>query len=259
MIDSHTHIYGPSFDSDYREVVERAQKVGVKSILLPNIDIDSIEQMHKVVDSFPGYCLPMMGLHPTSVDENWKQNLSVIRGYLDANKYKYVAIGEIGGDRYWDTTYEVEQRLAFEEQLRWSVELNLPVSIHSRNSIPELIRCIKNVGADKVKGVFHSFGGNTDELRQVLALGDFLVGVNGIITFKNSTLPMVLKETDLSRIVIETDAPYLTPMPYRGKRNESSYLVYIVAKLAEIFETTEEEVIRVTNENARRIFNLPQA
>lgn len=259
MIDSHTHIYGPSFEGDYREIVERAQGAGVKSILLPNIDVISIEQMHEVVDSFPEYCLPMMGLHPTSVDEDWKQNLGIIREHLVANKYKYVAIGEIGGDKYWDTTYEVEQRLAFEEQLRWSIEFNLPVSIHSRNCIPELIRSIKNVGADKVKGVFHSFGGNTEELRQVLAMGDFLVGVNGIITFKNSTLPMVLKETDLSRIVIETDAPYLTPMPYRGKRNEPSYLVYIVAKLAEIYETTQEEVIRITGENARRMFNLPQA
>lgn len=257
MIDSHTHIYGPTFENDVRDLIDRAQKNGVKSALLPNIDVESIDQLHDVVAKYPEFCFPMMGLHPTSVDENWKESLRVVRSYLENPQYKYVAIGEVGGDKYWDTTYEVEQKMAFEEQLKWSIEFDLPVSIHSRNCISELMRSIKNVGADNLRGVFHSFGGNTEELRQILALGDFLIGVNGIITFKNSTLPMILKETDLSRIIIETDAPYLTPSPYRGKRNEPSYLVYIVAKLAEIFETTEEEVIRITEANTRRLFNLP--
>lgn len=257
MIDSHTHIYGPNFEEDYAAVIERAKKSGVKYILLPNIDIESIDQLHKSVDNNPEFCLPMMGLHPTSVDENWKKNLAVVRANLDNPKYKYVAIGEIGGDMYWNRQYEVEQKMAFEEQLRWSIEFDLPVSIHSRNCIPELIRCIKNVGVDKLRGVFHCFGGNTEELRHILELGNFKIGVNGIVTFKNSTLPMVLRETDLSNIILETDAPYLAPMPNRGKRNEPSYLPYVVTKLAEIFQTTEEEVIRTTSENSCKLFNLP--
>lgn len=257
MIDSHTHVYGPNFEDDITIVIERAKQSGVKYILLPNIDVESIDHLHKVVDLDPHFCLPMMGLHPTSIDKDWRKNLEVIRACLDESKYKYVAIGEIGGDKYWNLEYEVEQKMAFEEQLRWSIEFDLPVSIHSRNCISELVRCIKNVGPDKVRGVFHCFGGDTDELRQILALKNFKIGVNGILTFKNSTLPMVLKEADLSDIILETDAPYLAPVPYRGKRNEPSYLPYVVTKLAEIYHTSEEEVVDVTSKNTRVLFNLP--
>lgn len=257
MIDSHTHIYGPNFDEDYSAVIERAKKTGIEYILLPNIDVESIDQLSKSVDQNPEFCLPMMGLHPTSVDENWKKNLEIIRACLDNPRHKYIAIGEIGGDKYWDTKYEVEQKMAFEEQLRWSIEFDLPVSIHSRNCISDLIRSIKNVGADKLRGVFHSFVGDTEELRQILALGNFKIGVNGIVTFKNSTLPVVLRDATLKDILLETDAPYLAPMPNRGKRNEPSNLPYIAAKLAEIFQTTADEVASITSENTRQIFNLP--
>lgn len=256
MIDTHTHVYAKDFESDFDEVIRRAQKAGVKKMLLPNIDMESVEALHKMADEYPTFCFPMIGIHPTSVDASWKNDLSSVKKLLADNKDRYVAIGEIGMDLYWDKEHAVEQKLSFEEQLRWSAEYDLPVSIHSRNAVQEVVRSIKNVGAENLRGVFHSFGGDTDDLKKVMELKNFKIGVNGVVTFKNSAMPTVLKEMDLSDIILETDAPYLAPVPYRGKRNEPSYLPLIAAKLAEIYNTSIDQVIRITSENAADLFGL---
>lgn len=254
IIDTHSHIYSEEFDNDLADVISRAQLAGVEKILLPNIDTESLDRLHSVADEYNGYCIPMMGLHPTSVGEDYMQQLEIIRKQLD--KRKYVAIGEIGIDLYWDKSFEKEQKYAFEEQLKWSIEFDLPIAIHSRDAIAECIECIKNVGTDKLRGVFHSFGGTETELEGILQLKNFLLGINGVVTFKNSTLPTVLKQTDLSRIIIETDSPYLAPAPYRGKRNESSYTVKVVERLADIYSISPEEVGKTTTENAKNLFQL---
>jgi len=254
IVDTHTHIYSEEFDEDLAEIISRAKKSGVEKILLPNIDVESLERLHRVSDTYSGYCLPMMGLHPTSVNTDWENQLEIIRKQFDNRSY--IAVGEIGIDLYWDQTFKDEQTRAFEEQLRWSIEYNLPVSIHTRNATMECIESIKNIGVGHLRGVFHSFGGNSEELKQILSLNNFLLGINGVVTFKNSTLPSVLKETDLSHLVIETDAPYLTPAPFRGKRNEVSYTTYIVEKLAEIYNVEANVVGEITTENAAKMFAL---
>lgn len=254
IIDTHSHIYSEEFENDLDDVISRAKQAGVEKILLPNIDASSLDSLHRVSDQYAGYCIPMLGLHPTSVGGDFSCQLELIKEQF--GKRKYIAIGEIGLDLYWDKTYEREQKLAFEEQLRWSIEYDLPVAIHSRDAIPECIACIKNIGADQLRGVFHSFGGTETELNDILSLENFLLGINGVVTFKNSTLSTVLKQTDLSHIMIETDAPYLAPVPYRGKRNESSYTVKVAEKLAEIYNVTLEEVGEITTENAKKLFGL---
>ena len=254
LIDTHTHLYTDEFRDDLAQVVERAQHVGVARALLPNVDIESMELLKEAVRRFPHFFTTMMGLHPTSVTAQWKQQLATI--YDELQKGTYIAVGEIGIDLYWDTSLENEQIEAFEEQLMWSKEMNLPVSIHSRNAFPQVIRSIKKVGANSLRGVFHSFGGTTDELHTIMELKHFLIGINGIVTFKNSGLASTLSQGDVSKIVLETDAPYLSPVPKRGKRNESSYLTFILKKIAEIYETTEENIAKITTQNAVELFRL---
>ena len=254
IIDTHSHIYQNDFKQDIDEVVARAKQCGVSRILLPNIDSESIDDLHLLVDKYPDYCIPMMGLHPTSVKEDWENELNIIKKRL--NIHSYVAIGEIGIDLYWDKTFRNEQICAFEEQLKWSIEYNLPVAIHSRDANRECIDSINRIGADKLRGVFHSFGGSFEDLAEILSLNTFLIGINGVVTFKNSGLSTTLKSTDLNHIIIETDAPYLSPVPYRGKRNEPSYTVEIVSKLAEIYDTTVEQVESITTQNAIKLFGL---
>ncbi|MDU1890630.1 MAG: TatD family hydrolase [Dysgonomonas sp.] len=254
IIDTHSHIYSEEFDKDIEEVITRAKQIGVTQILLPNIDTLSIKQVHHLADKYPDYCKPMMGLHPTSVGEDYATQLQAIKAQFENGDY--VAVGEIGIDLYWDKTFEKEQKFVFEEQLRWSIDYNLPVAIHSREAITDCIESIKNVGVENLRGVFHSFGGTEEELSEILSLKNFLLGINGVVTFKNSTLPSVLRNVDLSHIIIETDAPYLAPVPYRGKRNESSYTIKIVEKLAEIYQTSIEEIGEITTKNAKTLFNL---
>lgn len=256
IIDTHTHIYDETFDTDIDDVILRAKENGVEKILLPNVDVDTLGRLDALVSSYPSYCLPMMGLHPTSIDEKWEENLSIIRTQLDKEPERYIAIGEIGIDLYWDKTFQEEQEKAFEQQLAWSIEFNLPVSIHTREATKEAINCIKRVGKDKLRGVFHSFVGTRDELQSILDLGNFIVGINGVVTYKNSNLREVLLKTDLSKIVVETDAPYLTPVPFRGKRNESSYTIYIIEELAKIYNTTPDRVKEETTLNAKNMFAL---
>ena len=254
IIDTHTHVFSEEFSEDIESIVNRAKQVGVEKMLLPNIDAESIDTLLSLTSSYPGYCLPMMGLHPTSVGNEWEKDLKIIKEELA--KRNYVAIGEIGIDLYWDVTYKEAQMDAFKEQLRWSIEYDLPVSIHTRNAINEVIDCIEDVGTENLRGVFHSFGGTAADLKNILTLKNFLIGINGVVTFKNSTLGTVLQNADLSHIVIETDAPYLTPVPHRGKRNEPSYCVQIVNKLAEIYNICPEKVAEETSKNAEKMFCL---
>lgn len=251
-IDTHTHIFTKEFDDDREEVISKAKEAGVGKLLLPNIDIESIPALHKLATKHGNYCLPMMGLHPTSVDQNWRSNIEIIKEIF--TKDQYIAIGEIGLDLYWSREFENEQRAAFTEQLQWALDVNLPVSIHSRNAEKEAIEIVEPFNKKGLRGVLHSFGGKVELLYEALKLNNFMIGVNGVVTFKNSGLSDILIHTDLSRIVLETDAPYLTPVPHRGKRNEPAYIPLIVNKLAEIYNTTPSEVARITTENAERIF-----
>lgn len=196
----------------------------------------------------------MLGLHPTSVKEDFRSELDTLKQEL--SKHSYSAIGEIGIDLYWDKTFIKEQQEAFAEQLQWSIALNLPVSIHTRNATKEMVDVLKSVGADKLKGVFHSFVGDEKELAELLKFESFMFGINGVVTYKNSDLRQVLIKAPIERIVIETDAPYLTPVPFRGKRNEPARAIFIVKELARIFQQSEEDIALITSKNADRMFNL---
>jgi TatD DNase family protein len=213
-----------------------------------------VSRLKQSVLDYPGFFYPMMGLHPTSVTGNWEKQLDII--YRELNSGDYIAVGEIGIDLYWDTSLREVQMHAFEEQLKWSIEKDLPVSIHFRNATEEVIQSIRKVGASSLKGVFHSFGGTKAELEAILELDNFLIGINGVVTFRNSGLSETLKHCPFNRVVLETDSPYLAPVPYRGKRNESAYLLHVITQLAGIWNESQESVARITSRNARELFKL---
>lgn len=254
IIDTHSHIYAEEFKNDFKEIENKAKEIGVSKILLPNIDAASIQPLRALHESDKNFYKAMMGLHPTSVDKNWKEQLEIIeKEFIEGD---YIAIGEIGIDLYWDKTYLNEQVEVFEKQLWWAKKTEKPVAIHSRNAHSYIIDCIKNVGLENLKGVFHSFGGNEEELDEILELENFFIGINGVVTFKNSSLPQVLKYCPIEKVLLETDAPYLSPVPNRGKRNEPAYLIHIVRKLSEIYGISEEEVSKRTSENAIKLFSI---
>jgi TatD DNase family protein len=253
FIDTHTHLYLPEFDSDRDEVVSRAVRDGISKMLLPNIDLQSVERMHSTVERYPGLCYPMIGLHPTSVKEDYLYQLDQLE-YL-ADQYKYIAIGEIGIDLFWDKTFLSEQLIAFRRQIEFALEHQLPVVIHSRDAFPEVFSILNEFKGEPIQGVFHAFTGTIDDAQVALGLG-FKLGIGGIVTFKNSGLDKVVKELSPENIILETDSPYLAPVPYRGKRNESSYICLINKRLAEIFEKSEEELSVLTYQNSCRLFNL---
>ncbi|MDD4778612.1 MAG: TatD family hydrolase [Fermentimonas sp.] len=254
VIDTHAHLFTTDFENDIDDVVIRAKSAGVEKVLLPNIDETTIVNLKECVSTDPAFFIPMMGLHPTSVKEEWKQQLEPV--YYELIKSEYFAIGEVGIDLYWDKSLEKEQVSVFEEQLKWSVEMNLPVSIHFRNAAKEVIDSIKRLGENSLRGVFHSFGGNKDELDAILQLKNFMVGVNGVVTFKNSGLAETMVHCPSDRVVLETDSPYLAPVPHRGKRNESSYIREIVKRMSEIWQKSEKEVEKITTLNAKELFGL---
>jgi len=253
LIDSHAHLYLPEFDDDRDEVISRALNNDVAKMLLPNIDAGSVEPMMKLVNKYPGICYPMIGLHPTSVDENYREQLATISNYLKKNKF--VAIGEIGIDLYWDKSYIREQEIVFREQLIIAAEKTLPVVIHSRNSIDEIINILDDTGIKNLRGVFHSFTGSIEQAREIIKRG-FFIGAGGILTFKNSDLDKVIAELDPGNIILETDSPYLAPVPKRGKRNESSFLKYTAEKLAGIINLSPEETAIITTSNSINLFKL---
>jgi TatD DNase family protein len=252
-IDTHAHLYLPEFDADRESVVETAVFRGVKRILLPNIDSTTIEPMHKLAEQFPGVCYPMIGLHPTSVKDNYREELDLVEKEL--SRRSYCAIGEIGIDLYWDKTYLKEQNIAFSEQLDMALKYDLPVAIHARESFHEILYILNGYRNTDLRGVFHAFTGTVEIARDVVSRG-FLLGIGGIVTYKKTFLPDVIRETDLSYIILETDSPFLTPVPFRGKRNESSYIPYIAEAISKIKEIPLEEAARVTTANACKLFQL---
>jgi TatD DNase family protein len=255
LIDTHAHIYLEAFDADRDDVLKHARQAGIETILMPNIDLQTVDRMHRLADQYPDRCLPMMGLHPTSVHANCRNVLMQIKSLFLTRKY--LAVGEIGLDLYWDKSFLREQIIAFEEQLKWSIDLQLPVVIHCREAFRPVMESIRRTGGKHLlRGVFHSFGGSPEELAEILSLESFFVGVNGVVTFRNSQAGDAIRRCPLDRLVVETDAPYLTPVPHRGRRNEPAYVRFTVAKLAELFHTDVETIASCTTENARRLFGL---
>lgn len=254
MIDTHSHIYLDAFDQDREEIIDRAYRAGVSQIILPNIDADSINALLETESKFPNMCKVLMGLHPTSVKADYKQQLDIIEKQL--NSRFFTGIGEIGLDLYWDKTYLKEQKDAMAIQFKWACELNLPVVIHTRDAFPEIFDVFDKVYDPRLKGVFHSFSGDISDAKKILELPNFYLGINGVVTFKKSSLPEILSETGIERVLLETDAPYLAPAPHRGKRNEPAYLVLTRDKLAEISGLSVNEVNHITTQNAQKLFNL---
>lgn len=257
MIDTHSHIFEPEFSEDLPEVIVRAREVGVTHIFMPNIDDTTVDAMLAVCRQYPGYCYPMIGFHPTSVGVDALPKVRRMKGLL-VEGHPYIAIGEVGLDLYWDKTYLKEQQRVLEEQIQWALEGDLPLVIHCREAFPELFEVLRPYRDTELKGVFHSFTGTAAEAEELLTYQRFLIGINGVVTFKKSTLPEALAEVPLARLVLETDSPYLAPVPFRGKRNETSYVKRVAVKLAELYEAEIGEVERQTTENALKLFKIPE-
>jgi TatD DNase family protein len=253
LIDTHTHLYLPEFDDDRDSVVENAVSSGIEKMLMPNIDIRSLAPMYAAEDRYPGICYSMIGLHPTSVKEDYRQQMEEIVKAMD--NHRFIAIGEIGIDLYWDKTFIKEQEEVFRLQLDLAVSKSLPVAIHSREAFEEIYSILGEYRGKGLKGVFHAFTGDVYKARKVTDMG-FRLGVGGVVTFKNSGLDAVVKELGPEHLVLETDSPYLAPVPHRGKRNESSYICIINRKLAEIFDCEVEQVADITTANAKKLFNI---
>jgi len=253
MIDTHSHLYQPAFEEDRAEMIERAQTEGVDRVYLPAIDSESHQRLVDLAAAYPDYCIPMMGLHPCSVDAGFEKELVWVEHWLD--KMPFAAIGEIGLDFYHSTEWKEEQFLAFEKQIKMALRRDLPIVIHSRSSMDECIRLIQDKGDGRIGGIFHCFGGDERQARKIIELG-FYLGIGGVVTYKNAGLAKIVQDIPLEHLVLETDAPYLTPVPHRGKRNESSYLVHVADKIAELKGITREEVDLVTSANAKKIFRF---
>lgn len=253
LIDTHTHLYLNAFDDDREQMIERAIATGIKYMFLPNIDSSSVKGMHSVCDSFPENCFPMMGLHPTSVKDNFREELGVVEKLLTENTY--YGIGETGIDLYWDKTYYREQVEAFNRQIDLALEYDLPLIIHARESFTEIFRVLENRDISGLSGVFHCFTGNLGEANKAIELG-FMLGIGGVLTYKKSGLDAVVEAIGLDPLILETDAPFLPPVPHRGKRNESAYVLHVADKLAEIMNISVAEVADATTANACKLFNL---
>jgi TatD DNase family protein len=251
IIDTHSHIYLPEFENDRTSMLEKAEKEGIGKILMPAIDSSTHGAMIKLEEENPTLCLSMMGLHPCSVKENPDAELEIVSDFL--GKRTFIAVGEIGLDFYWDKTFIDQQYDAFHQQIEWALHYDIPVVIHSRNSIDECIKVIAEHQKGKLKGVFHCFSGNKEQAEQIIDLG-FYLGIGGVLTFKNSGLDAVMEKISLDHVVLETDAPYLAPVPFRGKRNEPAYLKYVVDKLAVIKNKNVDEIAAITTANAEKLF-----
>jgi TatD DNase family protein len=251
IIDTHCHLYVNHFKNDIASVIERAVAEGVQQFYLPAIDSSETAGMLALEEKFPGQCIAMMGLHPCSVKENYRQELELVQDWL--SKRKFAAVGEIGLDFYWDKTFAEQQYEAFRLQIEWALQHGLPIVIHTRNAMQETINVVKEYAGRGLRGIFHCFSGSYESAVQIINAG-FYLGIGGVLTYKNAGLPEVLEKIGLEHMVLETDAPYLTPVPFRGKRNESSYLKYIIAKLAEVKNMPVEEVAAITTANAQKIF-----
>jgi len=255
IIDTHSHIYCSDFDADRAEVIARAKDAGVRAVVIANEDLRSLVALQRLADQQPQFAFPAIGLHPESVDGDWVKTLKEIE--KEVCKRPYCAIGETGLDFYWSRQYVNEQKEAFEEQLRWSADLHLPVIIHTRKSLAEALESICKTGADRLKGVFHCFGGSLQEWQTLAKLPAFYVGIGGVVTFKNSHLADVLQHIPIERLVAETDAPFLAPVPCRGKRNEPAFITHTISKISEIYGKDFEDTAKILYRNAMNLFNLP--
>ena len=253
LVDTHAHLDGEEFKDDLILVVERAVEKAVHHVLLPSINLASVDRVLELSREYKGYFYPMIGLHPEEVKADWREQLRLIR---EKDCSQFVAIGEVGLDFYWSREYQQQQLECFEEQVKWSIYSRLPLVIHCRKAQNEMVAILKKYRADLPGGIFHCFAGNEKEAAELLAFDRFLIGVGGVLTFKKSHLPEVLPSIPLNRLVVETDAPYMAPVPMRGKRNESSFIPYIINKMAEAYGISPDEVARQTTQNAETLFNL---
>ena len=255
LIDSHTHIYAEEFDEDFEAMLQRAEEAGVIQFVLPNTDVESWDRMLPLCERYPNRLFPTIGLHPTYVKEDYKEQLATLEALL--SQAQVYAIGEIGLDYYWDTTFQAEQIEAFKHQLRLADSLDLPVILHIREAFADAFKVLRELNLPKLRGVFHSFTGTREELEEALSFSNFYVGINGVLTFKNSNLKDYVTLIPQERLLIETDAPYLAPVPKRGKRNEPAFLPYTLSFLASCYEMSDEKLMGITSDNARRLFHLP--
>lgn len=256
LIDTHCHLYLPEFDADRDQMIHRADEIGVTKFMLPNIESSSIEAMLLLCKQHPSSCLPMMGLHPCSVKENWQTEIREIENHLTEERQKWYGIGETGLDYYWEKTFIDQQKENFQRHIDWAKQLHLPIIIHSRDALDDCIEMIRKNKAENLQGIFHCFSGTLEQANQIIELG-FYLGIGGVVTFKNGGLDKVLPSISMENIVLETDSPYLAPVPFRGKRNESSYLKFVVKKIAEIKNILEAEVASITTLNAEKVFKIP--
>ncbi len=255
LIDTHSHLFLEEFSEDLPQVIERARSAGVTHIFMPNIDSTTIDSMLSVCNTYNDYCFPMIGLHPTSVNADYEKELEIVARELRSFN-KYIAIGEVGMDLYWDKTFLKEQQIVLDKQINWALEYDLPVVIHCRDAFGYIYNVLEPYKNTSLKGVFHSFTGTDDEAARILEFSGFLIGINGVVTFKKSRLPEVLTKIPLEKIVLETDSPYLTPVPNRGKRNESAYVKDTLMKVSDIYRMSPEAVGSVTSENALKVFGM---
>ena len=253
LADTHTHLYLPDFDEDRSEMINRASESGVVKLLMPNIDIHSLPKMMEAADRYPGTCFPMVGLHPTSVKDDYEKQLEIL--FNSDQSGRFIAVGEIGIDLYWDKTFITEQISAFRTQLKYALERELPVAIHSREAFAVIREVLDEFSGKGLRGVFHAFSGQLSDVEYAIKNG-FMLGIGGPVTYKNSTLPEIITFAGHKNIILETDSPYLTPVPFRGKRNESAYIKLINRKIAEILDITEDECAKATYNNSCRLFKI---
>jgi TatD DNase family protein len=253
LTDTHTHLYYETDAVKRSELMQRCKQNDVSRLFLPNVDAASVPLMFELLEAYPANCYPMLGLHPCSVKDNWEEELAMIQPAL--HQHKIYAIGEIGIDLYWDKTFLTEQIHAFKLQIKWAKVLKLPIVIHCRDAFDEVYRVLLDEQDDNLRGIFHCFTGTLEQAEKITALGLYL-GIGGVVTYKNAGLDKILPQIDLKHVVLETDSPYLTPVPYRGKPNESSYLIYVAQKVSDLYQTSVEHVAEVTTENSKKIFGV---
>ncbi|NBV10187.1 MAG: TatD family deoxyribonuclease [Chitinophagia bacterium] len=253
FVDTHAHIYAEELTSDLNLIMKNAVAVGINKIIMPAIDSSTLEAMLKVEQQFPEQCIAMMGLHPCYVKENHKEELKLVEEWI--GKRKFIAIGEIGLDFYWDKTFAKEQHIVFETQMQWALDLQLPIAIHTRNAMGETIEAVKPFAKKGLRGVFHCFSGSKESAEQIIGMG-FHLGLGGVLTYKNAGVAEAVKDISMEYIVLETDAPYLAPVPYRGKTNEPAYMIEVAKKLAEIKSLPLHEIAAITTSNAEKLFGL---
>jgi len=253
IIDTHLHLYAEEYNSDRKALIDAAKHDGVVQMLLPNIDASSISGLKQLAEDYPSFCLPMMGLHPCYVKDNFEEELAIVENELRSGKY--IAVGEIGMDRYWELEHISQQEEALRIQLKWAHELDLPVALHTRNANEEVIAILRDLHLPGLRGVFHCFSGSMEQAKAMIELGFFL-GIGGVLTYKNGGIDKIVAELPLEHIVLETDGPYLSPVPHRGKRNLPGYILHVAQKLAEIKNITPEEAGDITSANARKLFRL---